>query len=92
MNITIEYHGQLRHVAQMDSESRNVDQGVSIPELVAILAEVHDEAFRAIVLDETGALLPSTLILKGNELADRDNWPPLNDGDVISLLPAIAGG
>ena len=92
MNIRIEYLGQLRHLAQVDSESRNVDEGVSIPELVAMLAAGHDEAFRAIVLDDSGAILPSTLILKGSELADRNDWPALSDGDVITLMPAIAGG
>lgn len=92
MNITIEYHGQLRHLAQVDSESRNVDQGMSIPELVALVAASYDDAFRAVVLDDSGALLPSTLILRGDEPADRSNWPALCDGDVIALLPAMAGG
>lgn len=92
MTITIEYHGQLRHLAQVNSDSRDVEQGVSIPELIALVAASYDDAFRDIILDDAGQLLPSTLILKGDELTDRDNWPELSDGDVITLLPAIAGG
>ena len=92
MNITLEYHGQLRHLAETDSESHEVKDGTSIPELVTTVAEDYDEMFRAILLDESGTLLPSALILMGDEPVDRSDWPELKDGDVITLLPPIAGG
>jgi molybdopterin converting factor small subunit len=92
MRITLEYHGQLRHLAQAESESREVDDGTSIPELVSAVAGDYDELFRAILLDASGALTPSALILMGDDPVDRENWPVLKDGDVITLLPPIAGG
>ena len=92
MNITIEYHGQLRHLANRDTETCTVQPGTSIPDIVTTMAHNHDDAFRAILLDEDGNLLHSTLMFIGDETLDRANWPTLKDGDIITLLPPIAGG
>ena len=92
MKITIEYNGQLRHLAQKKSDTIDVANGTAIPEIIAQVAAAYDDAFRAILFDSTGRLLPSALVLFHDAPVDRDQWPMLNDGDVITLLPPIAGG
>lgn len=92
MNITVEYHGQLRHLAQKESESCIVDDNTSIPEFITTISKNYDDTFRAILFDKSGTLLPSALILMDDEPVDRENWPSLKDGDVITILPPIAGG
>ena len=92
MKITIEYNGQLRHVAQKESDTIEVANGTPIPEIIAQAAAAYDDSFRIILFDGDGQLLPSALVLFRDEPVDREQWPPLNDGDVITLLPPIAGG
>lgn len=92
MKITFEYLGQLRHLAQCDSESREVEVGTTLPDLIESIAISYDEMFKAILLDNAGSILPSTLILMGDAPLNSDDWPNLKDGDIITLLPPIAGG
>ena len=92
MNITIEFYGQLRHLADTDSVSLDVEAGTSIPELVTALAKDRCDIFKSILFDPSGALLSSALILMGDEPVDRSPWPTLKDGDVMTLLPPLAGG
>lgn len=92
MQITVEYLGQLRHLAQTESECREYDSGSSIPDVLSSIAKNHDAVFQSILFDASGSLLSTALILMGDEPVSRDPWPQLSDGDVITLLPPIAGG
>ena len=92
MKITIEYHGQLRHVAQKESDTVEVAENTPIPAIITQVAAHYDDTFRVILFDAAGDLLPSALILLRDEPVDRVQWPVLSDGDVLTLLPPIAGG
>ena len=92
MKITFEYLGQLRHLAQCDSVSREVVAGTALPDLIVSIATGYDDMFKAILLDDSGNILPSTMILMGDDPVNREEWPILSEGDVITLLPPIAGG
>ena len=92
MKITIEYNGQLRHLAQRESDVLDIAEGTSIPEAVAQAATSYDESFQVILFDSQGELLPSALVLMHDEPVNREQWPTLTDGDVLTLLPPIAGG
>ena len=92
MKITIEYHGQLRHVAQKESDTIDVEENTPIPEIIAQVAAPYEDTFRVILFDDSGDLLPSALVLLRDEPVNRDPWPTLSDGDVLTLLPPIAGG
>ena len=92
MKITIEYNGQLRHLAQKESDVIEMAEGTTIPEVITQAASAYDQAFRIILFDSQGALLPSALVLMRDEPVNREQWPTLSDGDVLTLLPPIAGG
>lgn len=92
MKITIEYNGQLRHLAQKESDTIDVEEGTPIPEIITRAAAAYDDTFRVILFDASGDLLPSALVLLRDEPVNRESWPTLSDGDVLTLLPPIAGG
>ena len=92
MKITIEYHGQLRHLAQKESDTIEVPEGTPIPEIIRQVAAPYTDQFRVILFDSSGNLLPSALVLLRDEPVNREQWPTLSDGDVLTLLPPIAGG
>ncbi|MEO6393825.1 MAG: MoaD/ThiS family protein, partial [Pyrinomonadaceae bacterium] len=45
------------------------------------------------VVTEQGQLRRHVLLVVGNDLIDRNNLSaPLNEGDEVSILPAVTGG
>ena len=92
MNITINYFGQLRQIAGMESESREAADGAPLADILAQAAENYDQQFGAILFDDNQALRASVMVLVNDVPADKDSLPALSDQDKVSLLPAIAGG
>lgn len=92
MKVTLKYMGQLRHLTGKDSEQLECSQGASLADVMIAASENYDTRFVNIVLDETGAIRPSLIVIINDETAAKDANPNLSDGDTITLLTAIAGG
>lgn len=92
MTITIEFNGQLRQLTQAISIERTVNDGATVAEALMTLRDDYDDTFRSILYGETGEVSTTALILLKDEPVARDPWPVLSDGDVITILPPIAGG
>ena len=92
MKVTLNYFGQLRQAARLESEECEVPGGAGLKELVAERATAHGEAFRNIILDEAGEFRPSAMILVNGVGVEKADPPALSDGDAVNLLSAIAGG
>ena len=92
MQVTVEYLGQLGHLAGRGEETLEAAEGQGLAALLADAAERHGEEFRAIVLDDAGAPRPSLMVLVNEAPVDKARTPALNDGDRVTLLAAIAGG
>ncbi len=92
MEITLKYMGQLRHLADKDSDQIECSQGASLTDLMTAASKKYDQRFVDIVLDATGAIRRSLIIIIDGVSADKDAPPNLSDGDTITLLTAIAGG
>jgi molybdopterin converting factor small subunit len=93
MKILIKYSAQLRTALQLAEETVELPAAARLSELLLHLAERH-EAGRPHLLNAKGTFQASLLIVV-NESAvaasDAAAWR-LKDGDVVLLLPPIAGG
>ena len=92
MKVTLNYFGQLRHIADKEAEDRDCPVGSSIADVVKEAADEYGEDFGIIVFDETGQLRPSLMVLVNEVPANKDALPGLQENDRITLLAAIAGG
>jgi len=91
MRITIRYSAQARQAVGQDSESLQLDGPTSVRELLIRLSERHS-GLRRLVTNDSGKPHPSLLLFVGEEQVDSDSPRALADGEVISILPPIAGG
>ena len=91
MKVDVSYLGQLQQAAGVASERKEC-AGTTLAELLNDVAEAHGPGFRAILLDDSGAVRPSVMVLVNDAPVSKDALPELSDGDAITLLTAIAGG
>ena len=66
--------------------------GGTLQDLLQTLTVRHDQAFRQLVLDSSGKLLPSILLCIDDQQIDVTDRRILNDGTVVTFLSAISGG
>ncbi len=92
MNITIEYFGQLRQAADLESETVDIDDGLTLPQLLSARAAHFGDDFKKILLNDQGDPRPSVILVRNGAALDRNNLPTLQNGDRLRLLAAIAGG
>lgn len=93
MKLLVKYSAQLRTALQRAEEAIELPPASCLAELLLHLAERH-ETGRPHLLNAKGNVQASLLVVV-NESAvaanDAATWQ-LNDGDVVLLLPPIAGG
>ena len=92
MKVTLKYMGQLRHLTGKNEEPIECREGLGLTDLIAKASKQYDPHFVDIVLDSTGTIRPSLMIIINGITASKDAAPNLSDGDTITLLTAIAGG
>lgn len=92
MKVTLEYMGQLRYLTGQNSDQIDCSQGTSLSDLMTAASKKYDDRFVNIVLDETGAIRPSLVVVINGATVSKDDTPNLSDGDSVTLLTAIAGG
>ena len=91
MQVTVHYLAQLRRAAGCSTEIATLPDAASLRDLLLIaLAERHDAAFRALLLDESNEPRKSLLFFVGDEHAELNR--ALRDGDSVSILTPMAGG
>ncbi|MEY4178679.1 MAG: hypothetical protein RLY70_2253 [Planctomycetota bacterium] len=93
MKLRVKYSGQLRTATRCGEEDVGWSPDRTLAELIAHLAERH-AAGRPHLLSDSGAIRPSLLIAINDAavMANEANATRLRDGDVVWLLPPIAGG
>lgn len=92
MQISVQLYGQLRHAAGADVVPLDVPDDATLVSALLVLSASYDLAFHTILFDDAGALRPALMLLINELSIDKQAPPPLHDGDVIAVLPAISGG
>ncbi len=93
MKIKINYFGQLRIAAGLDSEEIGAADDETVSGLIASLAARHGPGFGALVLEENGrGLRPSLIVLLDRRTVDKNAKTALSGSSEVSLITAIAGG
>jgi len=92
MRITIQYWAQARQAAQRDAETIELDGPCGIAQLLQKLAQAHGEQLRRIVLAGDSTPHPSLVLVLRDQQVSADFREPLRDGDVLAIIPPIAGG
>ncbi len=93
MKVTVHYTAQLRTVVGEASDTVELPEGCSLLDLLVRLASIRAEAAPHLVA-ESGAARPSLLcaVNDAGVSARESATKSLHDGDIVTLLPPIAGG
>ena len=91
MAVTVRIPAPLRKLT--DGKSEVSVEGKSVAALVDALEAAHP-GLKERLCDEAGGIRPFVNVYVNDEDIRFMNGPetPLNDGDVVSIVPAIAGG
>ena len=91
MTVTVQYSGQARKAAEIDSEKVDPPDGCSMAELLGKLAEKHG-ALREMLLTADGSVQPSLMLFLNDEQVMRGEAVAFKDGDGLMIVPPISGG
>lgn len=94
MKVHIQYTAQLRTVIGRGEEEAELPEGSTLAALLNHLAERHNRVASPHLLTATGQTQGSLLIVVNNSAvaAHQSDSICLRAGDVVTLLPPIAGG
>jgi molybdopterin converting factor small subunit len=92
MQITVEYAAQAKQAAGLGRECLELALPLRVRDLLPQLARRHGEALGRLLLTEDGDPQPALLLFVGDEQVLPDAPRELQPGDVLTILPPIAGG
>jgi molybdopterin converting factor small subunit len=92
MKIFLEYFAQVRRAAGLAKEHLELPEESGLGAALGAAAVRHGPEFRSLVLEESGAIRPSIIVLVNGTPAGRGGQGRLAAGDTVALLSAVAGG
>ena len=92
MKITFKYFAQSRQLAGQDTESIEVNEGINVIDALTTAAEKYGDAFKTLVLEDSGNIRPSIMVLLNEAPIPHGENPVLSEGNVISIFSPVAGG
>ena len=92
MNVDLTYYAQIRMAAGGAEERVETAAGTTVRSLLASLAARHGDAFRRLVLDDSGVPRPGLIVLVNDRPLATGTDPVLADADRVSLFSPVAGG
>jgi sulfur-carrier protein len=94
MTVTVQYSGQLRSVAGCAEEVFSADAGCSLHQLLERVAAQRDGVARPHLFSESGGLRRSLLLVVNGRVVPAADaaQTTVQSGDIVSLMPPIAGG
>ena len=93
MEITLSYTGQLANLAGVSEQVLSLDSGSDVGAMVREVVGQHSSDFGEMILDETGKLRRTLLVIADGEQLEGDRESFRLDGvRNITLMTPIAGG
>lgn len=92
MKVTLQLFGQARAAAGFERLAVELPAPCSAREAVLEAVRGGGAALRSFLLDGDGRPRRSVLLVVGQRQVSWDSAEPLNDGDIVTILPPIAGG
>jgi molybdopterin converting factor small subunit len=92
MKVTVKYGAQARVATGTSVEEVDLDEPLTIHDLVIRLARQHGSAFRRIALDANGCPHPSLLVAIGDDQVRAGDHRKLAAGETVTILSPISGG
>jgi molybdopterin converting factor small subunit len=92
MKVRVYYTTQLKAALGIGSEEVQVEQPGTLSTLIHELGQRHGDAFRQLVLDERGRVLPSILLCVGDQQLESHRDVELKEGEAVTILSPISGG
>jgi molybdopterin converting factor small subunit len=94
MSIRVCYLAQARKVAGVSEDAVSWRPGLTLSVVLSDLATTHGPEFRAFLFRDDGRLQPTLLMTINDQPVPRGSAATafLNDGDVVTMIPPVAGG
>ncbi len=94
MNIKVRFEAQLRQAAGTDIADIDLEESNSISRVFSVVSEQFGKDVSSRLLDQDGNPQKSLLVFVNDQPVAYDCFTEgtLNDGDIVSILPPIAGG
>ncbi len=92
MTLTIQYVAQLKMAAGWGTEQIDLAGPATAGQVLALLAQRHDENFRQLLLTPQGTVQEALLLFLGDEQITADALVPRREGEVLTVLSPMAGG
>jgi molybdopterin converting factor small subunit len=94
MSIRVCYLAQARKVAGVSEDVVPWQSGLTLSAALHDLAASRGPEFRAFLFRDDGRLQPTLLITINDQPVPRSSaaTASLNDGDVVTMIPPVAGG
>ena len=92
-NVVVRYYNIIRDVAGRQEEALALVDGATVLDLLELVSRGHGAKIeRFLLTKEGGKSTYLSLFVNGKRVEGASVGDALADGDVIMLLPAIAGG
>jgi molybdopterin converting factor small subunit len=94
MSIRVCYLAQARKIAGVSEDITPWRAGLTLSAALDELAATRSPEFRAFLFRDDGRLQPTLLITINDQPVARSSaaTAALNDGDVVTMIPPVAGG
>lgn len=93
MKITVQYTGQLAGITGVGDELLDVEEGATLGSLVSRLCDRHGAEYAELLVNGSGDLRPSTMVIFDGEQAVGDqSTMDLTGVKTVMLMTPIAGG
>lgn len=93
MQVEFEFYATIRDAVGEDAETRPVEEGATVSDALAALAQAHPEV-KPLIYDGEGRVRPNiNVLVDGTNIRDAEGpATPLSAGSTVGVVPGVAGG
>lgn len=88
MKVSVRFHSRLREIVGKKEVQLELRDGAKLRDLLGALIELYGPTFKEEILDKANK--PIVILMLNGKSVSFD--AELEDGDIVSIMPPIAGG